>query len=396
MKNGRTLFFTGLAIALIPTLARLYLLWPFPGSQDLESIRWAYALGLIVRPAQILGALLVLAGAILLIRRSTSWKTHLWVSATVLASLVLYGFTVRNSAPSIFRPNFEPRFAAGISEELPPETLILGIRSGDEAKAYPLRLIAYHHQVTDELGGEPIWVTYCSMCRTGKIFRPLVDGSPATFDLVGAVRYNSIYRDSLTGSYWYQANGRAVAGPATGAVLQELRSDQMTLAQWLELYPESEVLQPDPEDADGYQLFGFDRFDERRSDPEAPDGWQWVVGVRNGDATKGYAWSLLAGERLIEDEVDGLPIAIHLLADDFSHRVWNRRFDGRVLDLRHDPASDRLVDDVSGSSFGFDGVAQGGELDGKRLSPVLSTVEYRHALENFSEAEIVERQIEKS
>jgi hypothetical protein len=390
MKRGRTLFFAGLAIALIPTLARYYLLWPLPGSQTLESMRWAYTLSHVVLPAQILGGLLAAVGLVAFLRQPAKRKTRLWVAATAVASLALYGFTVRYSAPTIFKPLLEPRFATGTSDELPPETLVLGIRSGEVAKAYPIRLIAYHHQVTDELDGEPIWVTYCTMCRTGKVFRPLVGGRPATFDLLGAVRYNSIYRDSVTGSYWYQANGRAVAGPAAGEVLKELRSDQMSLARWLEMYPESRVLQPDPAHADGYRLYGFDTFDERRSDPENPIGWQWVVGVRHGDVARGYAWSMLAGDRLLQDEIGDLPIAIHLLPDDFSHRAWDRRLDGRVLDLRLDAETDRLIDDASGSSFGFDGVAVGGELDGQRLRPVPSTVEYRHSFEYFSDAEIVE------
>ena len=58
-----------------------------------------------------------------------------------------------------------------------------------------------------------------------------------------------------------------------------------------------------------------------------------------------------------------------------------------MLDLRLDAEQDLLVDDVSGSSFGFDGVALSGELKGESLRPIASTVEFRHSFERFSEAE---------
>ncbi len=386
--SARSWFLLGLGIALIPTLTQGYLLWPFPGSQDLESVRWAYALSRLVPLAQGVGALLAVSGLIL-VWRSQKRKAFWVLTAIGLLAIGLCGATRKFAAPAIFRPNLEPRFARGSSTELPPQTLVLGLRSGEVAKAYPLRLIAYHHQVQDVFAGEPIWVTYCSMCRTGKIFRPVVQGQSTSFDLIGAIRYNSVYRDQATGSFWYQANGKAVAGPLTGTTLTELRSDQMTLGKWLELFPDSEVLQPDPAFAEGYQLFGFAEFDEKRSDPEGPLGWQWVVGVRQGDLVRGYPWSMLADDRYYEDELGELPLAIHLLADGFSHRVWDRHLNGRVLHLRRDPASDRLLDDVSGSWFGFDGVAQEGELAGSRLQPVPSTVEYRHSFEYFAEAEIV-------
>jgi hypothetical protein len=128
----------------------------------------------------------------------------------------------------------------------------MGISGADTAKAYPIRLLAYHHQLHDELDGTPIWVTYCSMCRTGKVFSPIVNGEAMEFELVGAIKLNSIYRDTSTGSIWYQANGLAAAGPMAGEWLSEFRIDQVTLDEWLKLFPDSLVLQPD-DDAEQLQ-----------------------------------------------------------------------------------------------------------------------------------------------
>ena len=388
MARCKTLFALGLAVALGPTLLLFYLTWPLPGSQELESIRWAYNLGQVTPWTEVLGLLGTSVGLVGIVRQRQARRTLVWVGLISLLALGAYGMTVRFAAPQMFAPASEVRFARGTSEALPPETLVMGITSGTAAKAYPIRLLAYHHRVDDELAGEPIWVTYCVMCRTGKIFRPIVDGRRLDFDLVGAIRYNSVYRDRETGSYWYQANGRAVAGPLAGSLLPELRSDQMTLRNWLQLYPDSEVLQPDPASAAGYRLFSFDKIDEVRSKDDSPIGWQWVVAVVHGAAARGYPWAELAAVRLIQDQLGELPLAIQLHSDGISQRVWDRRLDGRVLHLELVPETDNLFDAATGSTFGFDGVAVDGELAGRRLQLVPASVEYRHSFETFSSADI--------
>ena len=38
--------------------------------------------------------------------------------------------------------------------------LVLGVERGGEAVAYPVRQVAYHHVIMDEVGGVPIVATY--------------------------------------------------------------------------------------------------------------------------------------------------------------------------------------------------------------------------------------------
>ena len=47
-----------------------------------------------------------------------------------------------------------------IDRRLEPRTLVVGIRAGGHAKAYPIRLMGYHHVVQDTVGGTPIVATY--------------------------------------------------------------------------------------------------------------------------------------------------------------------------------------------------------------------------------------------
>lgn len=389
----RLLYLAAFLLFTAPTLLYYYLLWPLPGSQGLDSLRLAYHLHGLLPWLQIAGAGLALFATVRVFRTSPGWKTWTWMTilaAVAIGSLVL---THKVSAAAIFRPPETVAFARGTSDELPPETLVMGITAGDIAKAYPIRLLAYHHQLEDELDGEPITVTYCSMCRTGKVFRPVVGDQQLHFELIGAQYLNSVYRDLETGTWWYQANGRGMVGPLAGERLPELRADQMTLENWLQLHPDSLVFQPEPASSEGYQLFGFDRWDSLRSNADNPPIWRWVVGVEHGSTARAYPWALLTGERLILDEIDGSPIAVFLHSDQLSHRVWDRRLDGTVLELTLSPDhDDQLFDAASGTVFGFDGVAIEGPLAGQRLEVVSSTVEYWHSFERFSDGELYQEE----
>ena len=43
---------------------------------------------------------------------------------------------------------------------LDPEELVMGVAVGDEARAYPISQMAYHHIANDQIDGEPYLVTY--------------------------------------------------------------------------------------------------------------------------------------------------------------------------------------------------------------------------------------------
>ena len=43
---------------------------------------------------------------------------------------------------------------------LPDEDLVLGLEMMGEARAYPVRMMTYHHIVNDTVGGRPVLITY--------------------------------------------------------------------------------------------------------------------------------------------------------------------------------------------------------------------------------------------
>jgi hypothetical protein len=132
------------------------------------------------------------------------------------------------------------------------QRLVIGITNNGEAKAYPIRFLGYHHQVQDTIGGKPVIVTYCTVCRTGRVFEPLVDGKQEQFRLVGMDHFNAMFEDNTTKSWWRQVNGEAITGKLKGQKLPEMFSLQTSLAKWLQLNPNSLIMQADSAFIDSY------------------------------------------------------------------------------------------------------------------------------------------------
>lgn len=55
----------------------------------------------------------------------------------------------------------DPDVVPGVQASwLAPDELVLGVVVGDEARAYPISQMAYHHVANDQIDGEPYLVTY--------------------------------------------------------------------------------------------------------------------------------------------------------------------------------------------------------------------------------------------
>jgi hypothetical protein len=60
-----------------------------------------------------------------------------------------------------FVPLDDPIFlAANDTDYFGDEELVLGVEFAGEVRAYPVRMLRYHHVVNDTVGGEPLLVTY--------------------------------------------------------------------------------------------------------------------------------------------------------------------------------------------------------------------------------------------
>ncbi len=104
-------------------------------------------------------AIAALVFAVLLWRRSRVWgKVGL---VALMVPVVFSGVMSRlNYFEWMFHPVDTPRFEAESSSKLDAGEMILTVRYGADARAYPIREMAYHHILNDVVEGVPVAVTY--------------------------------------------------------------------------------------------------------------------------------------------------------------------------------------------------------------------------------------------
>jgi hypothetical protein len=317
MKN---LFYLGLALIVLFEFLKIYFIMPFPGSQQLNSIDLAYFLHQYRWLFRIAPLILILLGLKSVMVYSKKWIPILCL---LLSGALIGMFNFKMAADVMFEKPKELSFLNRDSFQENDSTLVVAIENQGEAKAYPIRYILYHHQVRDTVGGDPVMVTYCSVCRTGRVFYPTVDGKPEIFRLVGMDHFNAMFEDSATGSWWQQATGQAITGQLKGTKLDEMESIQLTAGAFFKAYPDGKIMAADPNFLSKYDSLG--KFEKGKSESKLtgtdPYSWNeksWVVGIRLGDQAKAFDWKELKASGSIQDQVGTEEILILLSADDQS------------------------------------------------------------------------------
>ena len=322
----KKLFYLGILGIVLYEIAKVYFIMPMPGSQRMNSIDAAYILHTWRWPLRILFWAMIVAGGFAVFSAKRKWLPAILV---LLAAGTIYATNFEMAADTMFYQPSQVIQHNAATNKVAMDRLVIGVEANGEAKAYPIQYIGYHHQVRDVLGGKPIMVTYCTVCRTGRVFEPTVDGKPEVFRLVGMDHFNAMFEDRETGSWWRQANGEAIAGPLKGKMLPELASTQTSLSQWLKLHPDSKVMQPDPVYQAKYDSMSRYESGRGKSTLTKTDtlSWKdksWVIGIQAGGAAKAFDWNRLQKERIINNQVGDVPVALVLSADNSSFFAFDK------------------------------------------------------------------------
>ena len=333
----KKLFYFGILFLILFEIANVYSIMPMPGSQELNSLDIAYFLFSWRWFFRIVFVLMILAGS------KQAFQSSKWMPAAALLMVgaIAYGSNYKMAADSMFLQAVSLHFKDKSTNVVSPDRLVLGVIHKGRAKAYPIQFIAYHHQVRDSLGGLPIMVTYCTVCRTGRVFEPLIKGKTEDFRLVGMDHFNAMFEDKSTRSWWRQATGEAVTGSLKGQKLPEFPSIQTTLDKWIELYPNTLIMQPDENFKAKYESISKYESGQSKSKLTLRDkgSWQpksWVIGVIVGTESMAYDWNRLQKERIIYDRINGRSISVILAKDNSSFVALERSADDQVFTLSND------------------------------------------------------------
>jgi hypothetical protein len=301
----KILFYLGILGLLLYEFLKVYFIMPMPGSQQWNSLDFAFFLHQYrwwFRAFWVMLGLLGIASAF-----SGVCK---WIPAfsliLVLGLVVMLNFKM--SADAMFKEPNQLIFLGKEEFKGSDSTLVVVVGNKIQAKAYPVRYLVYHHQIRDTISGNPVMVTYCSVCRTGRVYSPNVQGSTETFRLVGMDYFNAMFEDSQTGSWWQQATGEAVAGPLKGQKLEEIEMMQMSAFAFFSAYPEGKIMDADPDFLSKYDISG--KYELGKStgkltgtDPFSWNEKSWVVGIAIGEHSKAFDWNELQSQKILLDKV---------------------------------------------------------------------------------------------
>jgi len=147
------------AIAFFCLAYPIYVIRPFrhQGPHEL-----AAALAVIqIRPVVTVLASLAAALFLWLYGRSQPRRTgRIRATAAVLAVWVCAALSHVNVYERMFHPMGSPSFETAQATRLDGKEMAIVVKLGGVARAYPIRILSYHHIVNDTVGGVPIGATY--------------------------------------------------------------------------------------------------------------------------------------------------------------------------------------------------------------------------------------------
>jgi Protein of unknown function (DUF3179) len=146
------------AVALGLFFVPAFIIRPFR-HQSANALSWAMAI------RQVAPVWTIVAAALALLLAAALWRNV----STPKRMLLLLGVILAGASAAMARLNYfewmfhhlrTPGFEEAAGSKLDSSEMVLAIRLGEDARAYPIREMAYHHVVNDVVGGVPIAVTY--------------------------------------------------------------------------------------------------------------------------------------------------------------------------------------------------------------------------------------------
>jgi hypothetical protein len=200
--------------------------------------------------------------------------------ANIELEKVLSGGPGKDGIPAIKMPDFVAQSKA----EVPDDVLGILVELGGEKRFYPYNILVWHEIVNDQIGGQPIAVTFCPLCGSALVYDRSVDSEVLEFGVSGLLyESNLLMYDNKTESLWSQALGQAVVGEKSGTTLDlipfqritfaDLKTDhgealvlkRVTNEELAEQYPEQSFLKniaPQGGDSRNYTVYPYDGYDE--------------------------------------------------------------------------------------------------------------------------------------
>lgn len=315
--------------------------------------------------------------------------------------------------PAIDNPKFEK---AKDVNWLQPDESVLSFTENGETRAYPIQVMIWHEIANDTVGGTPVAITYCPLCNSAVALDRRVDDLVLTFGTSGMLHKSDLVMyDRQTESLWPQLSLKAAIGHLAGTKPKVLAISTVPWEEFQREHPDSWVLSRDTgvsRNYGGNPYSGYDANDN--TDPFLFDGQAdgrlpvkaHVIGLFADSDPVAVTVQHLIDEGLVTVTGPDGPVVLWARPDVRTPLDADNVADGRktgaavafqpktdagtkvelqVVAGAGDAKSDQPFQDrVTGSTFGWDGVAKAGKLKGQRLVQVPSVDTFWFAWAAFS------------
>jgi hypothetical protein len=163
VKSGRWKLWLLMLLIVVVTVAvvavPVFVIMPFK-AQTAAGVEWSYRLR---RWSPIVTVLSTILFLVLCVRlwRGARWWSRLAMPLLLAPLLAVTWFARQNHFEWMFNPL--PNAAYASIEEagfVADSDIVMAVEINDEAVAYPVRQMGYHHVINDVVGGKPITATY--------------------------------------------------------------------------------------------------------------------------------------------------------------------------------------------------------------------------------------------
>ena len=318
------------------------------------------------------------------------WKTNFDKKSIDLKE-IMSGGPPKDGIPPIDDPKFVSTKEADVwIKDVEP---VISYENNGVAKAYPLQILTWHEIVNDEVGGDPVSVTFCPLCNSAIVFDRRLDGVVYDFGTSGKLRNSDLVMyDRQTESWWQQLIGEAIVGDLTGKKLTMLPAPLISYADFKEIYPNGVVLSRDTGFSRRYGQNPYAGYDNINNSPFLYRGpidkrlpaMERIVAVNLGEIDKAYPFSIISEKGAVHDSINGTDVVVlHSFGtasaldrgsiassrDVGATGVFKPYVDGKKLTFVKD--ENLIKDEETGSTWNVLGKAISGSLSGKSLEPIV-------------------------
>lgn len=291
----------------------------------------------------------------------------------------------KDGIPSIDSPRFSSPSDTEEFDFLRFFDWVIGVKVGEDVRAYPHFVLDWHEIVNDEVGGLPLSITYCPLTGTAIGWERTLNGEVTTFGVSGLLyNTNLMPYDRASNSTWSQMLQTCVNGPKIGTEIKTYPLIETTWGHWKEMYPDSKVLNTNTGFFRSYGTYPYDDYKVNNdllffpveNEDDRLEVKERGLGVVVDAQSRFYRFQDFSDNDVVvfNDELNGKSIVVVGSNSRNFLVAYNRTIeDGVILSFSPVEKSGHIImKDQMGNKWTIFGEAVEGPYNGKTLSPLNS------------------------